>query len=324
MVFKLLSVSRGFVYAEFVRIIGKNFTEKLRYYFVAPLKVIAHKRSLKKIKEVFKFYPHSTMKGLTEYQLVNQSLFSSTLSPGKRLNILSFQYRFLYQRLTSQQRVILIDDGATCWEKTFDDCSHRIVLKISQRYEYEGCLSLVYFVGDRDIYIISFTVCAGVDFDMDDPLVILISRVQGMKGKYVDIATASKQLIDIHPASALMAALEGLGVSLGVKRIIGVGAKNQVSVKYKDLEQAKIQYDEFWNTFETCSLQKSGDYMISIPFPQKSTKLIRSKFRKRTLAKRSLKKDISKEVQTSCDEMFSFRNSKFSTVNSVPALAIAG
>jgi uncharacterized protein VirK/YbjX len=311
------------MYAEFVKIIGKDFTERLRHYFVAPFKVIANRRALKNIKEVLTFYNHSTMMGLTEYQLVNQSLFSFTFSPRKRLNILAFQYKFLYQQLTAYQRVNLIENGITCWKKDFEDCTHSIVLKISQRYEYEGSLSLIYYVDDKDIYIISFTICAGMDFGVDDQTVILISRLQGMKGKYADIAKASKQLIDIHPASALMAALEGLGASIGVKKIIGIGAKNQVSVKPHDLEQAKLQYDEFWNTFETCSLQKSGDYMISIPFSLKSPKFIRSKFRKRTLAKRALRKDISQAMQTKCDETFTFYKSKVTAPDVAPAVVVA-
>ena len=297
------------MYAEIVKIVGKDFTDRIRLYFIAPFKALTNLQALRNLKEVFTYYRHSTMGGLTEHELVNQSLFSSQFSVKKRLNILSFHYKFLHQRLSSRQRDAMIEVGVTCWQKNFENGSHRIVLKISQKYEYEGCLSMLYSIDDRDIYIMSFTICDGVDFDIDDQFVILISRLQGARGKHEDIAKATKQMIDIYPASTLMSALEGFGLSIGVNKIIAVAAKNQVSIKEGDFEHAKSQYDEFWKTFEPNALLKSGDYLISIPFALKPLKLIRSKFRKRTLAKRSLKKDVSNTMQANCTQIFSFHNS---------------
>lgn len=303
---KALSLeSRISWYDKFVNVAGKDLTDRLRHSILAPLNVFYNRKWIMKMREVFTYYHHSTMKNLTDYELVNQSLFSSSFSHQKRLSILSFQYKFLYQSLTIQQRNTLIGDGITCWTEKFEEAEHRIVLKISQQFEYEGCMSLVYAIDKTEVFILSFTICSGADLGFEDRRVVLISRIQGSKGKHEDIAKAAKQMIAVFPASALMSALEGLCLRLGITKIVCISARHQVSINSKDLQMAEHQYDEFWKTFEGQFLKASEDYLISVPFTSKSEKLIRSKFRKRTMAKRALRKNISQMVQTNSMEIFS-------------------
>ena len=297
--------SKTLVYNELVRIIGRNLTDRIRGLFVTPFKVFMNREALNDLREVLTYYEHSSIKDYTAKQLINEYLFSLVFPPKKRLETLSFQYKFLHKRLTSQQRSMMIERGALCWRKDFEDCSHSIVMKIPQKYECEGCLSLSYAVDDKEIYLIAFTICPGSDFGFNDQFVILVSRIQGTKGRHEDISKAAKQLIDIFPSSALMSALEGLCLTLDINKVIGISAKNQVSFIDKDHRPAISQYDDFWKTFEADTLNVSGDYLITVPFGFKSLEHIRSKFRKRTLAKRSEKSSISKITQTNCTILFS-------------------
>ena len=291
-------------YYELVRIFGKDFTDRIRYWFVTPFKIAANQKSLKALRDVLDHYPHSSFKNLPPHELINQYLFSLAFSPEQRLETLTFQYKFLHHRLAFLQREIMIERGILCWEKNFENCCHSIALKISQKYESEGCLSLQYSVDDKDIYLIAFTICPGTHFGFDNRSVALVSRLQGTKGRHDEIANASKQLLDIFPASALMSALEGFCQSIGIDKIIGIAAKNQVSFIQKDYEQAKAQYDGFWKTFEAGIVEETGDYLIPVPFVFKPSSLIRSKFRKRTLAKRTMRRNISEIAQTNFNLVF--------------------
>jgi uncharacterized protein VirK/YbjX len=285
--------------------IGRSLTDGIRNWVVTPLKIFANQKPLNDLTIVLNYYPHSSMKGFTQRELINEYLFSLLFHPKKKIGILIFQYKFLWERLTPQKRDAMSEGGIICWERTFTKYTDRIVLKITQKYECEGCLSLIYSFESQDIYIISFTICSGLVFGFDDKNIILVSRIQGVQGKHGEIVKASKQLADIFPASALMSALEGLCLSLGVNKIVCISAKNQVSFVNRDLGRPAIQYDRFWETFEEYMIVRSGDYLIRIPFAVKSTRLIRSKFRKRTLSKRAIKGDISKMTNSKCDALFS-------------------
>src|SRR6188508_2631227 len=111
--------SKTLLYNESVRIIGRDFTDRIRGLFITPIKVFMNRKSLKDLQEVLSYYKHSSMKDLIPDQLINEYLFSLLLPPKKRLDILSFQYKFLHERLTSQQRDMLIADGAPCWRTDF-------------------------------------------------------------------------------------------------------------------------------------------------------------------------------------------------------------
>ena len=273
--------------------VGKSAANILRYLTMTQFKMLANKPLLKQLNE------YGAYSGLcrTRYSdLENQQLFSHALTSEQQIKSLVYHYDIVTRYFTAEFLETIRDREFICWSTNADQIAHTISLSISSELEYEGCLTLSYEVDNLKIYYISFTICPGSFFGQSGNT-ILVSRNQGVRGQHVEIARASKDLNDVFPAHALMSALEGLSLTLGINQIIGIASHNQITIVQSEaIENSILHYNDFWNTFET-KRTDSLDYLISIPYALKNLKSIKSKHRKRTMHKRSIRRNISFNAQ---------------------------
>jgi uncharacterized protein VirK/YbjX len=141
------------------------------------------------------------------------------------------------------------------------------------------------------LYVVSFTIVPGYVVGVEDRHAILISRMQGAKGRAPEIYQATKQINDISPQAVLLAVLQGIATALELRSIAGVSAECQSSFTELNATRFAQTYDQFFSSLGALAL-KDGFYHLSLPLTEKPLNLIKPGHRKRTRIKRQVKAEL--------------------------------
>jgi uncharacterized protein VirK/YbjX len=209
------------------------------------------------------------------------------------LHILINHYGHLKSRVRRDFLRRLHNEGHRLWQERLDDRLFGIHLDFPKEYDYEGDLRLAFKCECITIYTITFTIVPGCLVDLDGEQVLLISNVQGIAGGIDLIRQATKICYDTAPVHLLLSAAQAIALLLDVRKIAGVGHREQISVAFckpKD-NDVFFNYDQFWKNYAaeaTCR----GCYVVSVPFPEKPISAMKSRHRSRGLRRRELRKRI--------------------------------
>jgi uncharacterized protein VirK/YbjX len=200
----------------------------------------------------------------------------------------------------------ILRGNATIHEIERDDHRFSISIGLSRDFDKEGELSLNLHLDGEIAFLIAFTIVPGSTVDAQDPEILLISRVQGMKGSYPGIQLATKTLYDVAPAATLLAALQGIAIAFGIASIAAVTASRQTSFNAETSAELTQGYDEF---FLAAGLSRTpqGFFLSPVPIPQKPMSQIKKGHKIRTKEKRAFKET----VQTACADFFITAASRF-------------
>ena len=136
----------------------------------------------------------------------------------------------------------------------------------------------------------------GHSFELPDDNVIFISGVQGIHD-FDGVKQATKVCHDIQPAQLLMAAINGIGMTLNFHTIVGIGNKNQISPD----EKFYFSNDKFFENYGDLVPGKNF-YRIQLPFKEKPLDSIHNRHRKRTQNKRVFKTEIRDQVALAIEQ----------------------
>lgn len=218
------------------------------------------------------------------------------LTVSQRKTCFLHHYDRLKQALPDAMLRGILHDRISIFETTEDGCRYRITVHLSRPWDKEGELSLTFDADGTDLYVISFSIVPGQILKFAVPSVLLVTRVQGMRGEFRGIQQATKSLHDVAPAAVLMAALQGFGEAIGVDEIAGISAFRQSAYNelYKDIFLRS--YDEF---FLEMGLVKADEdlYRSAIPLPEKPMQEVKRGHKLRTKDKRTFKREIGDAVR---------------------------
>jgi uncharacterized protein VirK/YbjX len=155
----------------------------------------------------------------------------------------------------------------------------------------EGELSLHLRVDGVIVYVLSFTIVPGWVVKSQADEILLITRLQGVKGAYPPISYATKTLHDVAPGALLLAALLGIAQAFGIVEIAAVSGVLQSYYSEGDAAAFKEAYEDF---FTELGIPKSasGFFHIPLPFQEKPLTFIKHGHKIRTREKRAFKKQI--------------------------------
>ncbi|WP_184549001.1 DUF535 family protein [Mucilaginibacter sp. FT3.2] len=223
------------------------------------------------------------------------SYLSGAFRQHQKLRILAHHYTFLSATFSQNQLRNLFFTGIDCYIDFDAENKYSVVLSFSSMLEFEGSLSLIYKVNNAEIAHLSFSIAPGDLFDIDDDNVLFIACLQKNGALQSSINMATKHFKDIDPARILMKVLESLADTLSISTCIGVSAANQLTaIKHSTVEKFSSIYDELW--IENGGILKNGDYIISLPLPQKSLLAIKQTHRNRAIKKRGRLLEIYNSV----------------------------
>ena len=177
-----------------------------------------------------------------------------------------------------------------------DDC-FAVKMGLSRPWDYEGEMSLNFEVNGKLVFLLSFTIVPGSIVQSEAPEVILISRVQGIRGCFDEIQVATKALFDVAPPALLIAALCGLAEVYGINAMAAINATMKPEFHLCEGEAANIQdaYDGFFTELGATK-GPAGFYLSPLPPVEKPMIFIKRGHKTRTRKKRIFKRQIARNV----------------------------
>lgn len=208
-------------------------------------------------------------------------------------------YTRLQELLSAEMLRPLLEDEIPL--HVIPDGSNRfaLTLGLSRPYDNEGELTLRLRVDGEIVSVLSFTIVPGTIVECDAPEVMLITRLQGIKGCFEQITQATRALNDVAPSALLIAALQGVAQGLGIHALAAVPAERQTSYKAEVAEAFKHAYD---NLFTELGLLENptGFFHSPVPIQPRPISVVQRSHRARTRKKRAFKL----EIQQACAEFF--------------------
>jgi uncharacterized protein VirK/YbjX len=193
-------------------------------------------------------------------------------------------------------RGVLFDDVIVD-EIHADEHCFTVKLGLSRPWDNEGELSLNFEVDGQLVFILSFTIVPGWVVQSEFDEVVLISRLQGVKGRFAEIQLATRSLHDVAPPAVLVAALCGFADVYGIRGMAGVNAhmKPEFHLCEGEAEHIHQAYDKFLTELGGIRAP-SGFYLAPIPLPEKPLSLIKKGHKTRTRVKRAFKHEVAARI----------------------------
>ena len=165
--------------------------------------------------------------------------------------------------------------------------------------DIEGELILDLQVNGEKVSNLSFTIIPGWVVKLEVEEVLLITRVQGLKGCFSQIRLATKALHDVAPSALLLAALQGIGDAFGIQELVAVSCTNQSCYLKEYAAFFRQAYDDF---FVEVGMAKTsaGLFRSPIPIEDKPIGSVKQGHKLRTKEKRAFKQ----EIKSACTGFF--------------------
>jgi uncharacterized protein VirK/YbjX len=234
----------------------------------------------------------------TLHKILHGEHIARTLTRRNKADSFRNHYVFLYETVSPETFDAMLFREVTLYECCYGDTLYSITIQASRERLNEGEMSLYFHANGASLYILSFTIVPGQVLGLVDRQAFLISRVQGTPGRFQDIYQATKDIHEVAPQAVLMAALQGIAETIGVRNMAGISGTNQACYEARIGAVFEQAYDQFFTSLGAVP-HSTGLYLLSVPFPQKPLNLIKPGHRPRTKLRRKLKSEIAHAVALS-------------------------
>ncbi|SDY44143.1 hypothetical protein SAMN04515617_114114 [Collimonas sp. OK242] len=231
---------------------------------------------------------------LTYKYLRNYISFSIPARTGLLILISHYSYLQNHFKIDFLERIS--HSPVLLWGQYIDGVLFEIVMAFPHTVDHEGDLCLIFKSDMVSIYRVIFVIADGSLFELPDDHVMCVSSVQGING-FQGIQQATKICHEIQPAQLLMAAMNGVGLALGFKTMVGIASKSQISQN----EKFYFSYDEFFGKYGD-PVPRKNFYKIQLPYIESPLDSIKTRHRKRTQKKRAFKNEIRDKVACSVEQ----------------------
>ena len=220
-----------------------------------------------------------------------------------RLTALLHHHAFLLARTRPGFFNDLVHRPPVLWQRACGDKMLAITLAFPTPNDQEGDLGLVAWLGAQRIFIVSFSIVPSACLGQPDGPALFIGRVQGLADTE-RMRETTRLCGDVAPGSLLMAAVTGFASALGINRMYGVSALDQLSRDDGRAERGiGFDYDGFWGVQKGEPISPHFFY-LETPLRHRPLETVAANHRKRTLLKRNFKDGVAAGVaQTVRDEL---------------------
>jgi len=206
-------------------------------------------------------------------------------------------YRRLADLLPDNVLTRILLEGVLMDEFRAGDDRFSVRMELSRPWDDEGELSLNFEVNGALVFLLSFTIIPGWVVQSEAEEVVLVSRLQGVKGSFDQIQRATKAMNEVAPPALLFAALCGVAEAFGIHAMAGITAAMKPEFHFYEGEATHIQqaYDEFFT--ELGAVRGPADfYLASMPPHEKPMTSIKQGHKIRTRKKRAFKREITLRI----------------------------
>jgi uncharacterized protein VirK/YbjX len=267
-------IARGMIYLPSMLATIPALYKLLKVLTVPSMMGLLHEHPMLPFKYLSKFY------------------ISRGLSKRSRAAAITHHYGFIRNNFCETLLADTLHRRALILESQTDTAAVRIYMALSSQIFKEGELSLYLQVDGVDIYVLSFSFISGKIVESPEETVILIGRIQGIRGCFPQIRAATKALHDISPPALLVSALQGIAQALDITCMAGISAADHVARSSDKCPELIDNYDAFFAALGANKNDSNffvGDFMA----PEKPITLVKRSHRSRALKKRAFKRQIS-------------------------------
>jgi hypothetical protein len=229
------------------------------------------------------------------FRYLGEDYLARGLSYFRRASCFVHHYKRLNELLPDRFLRRILDSDVTLSELSEGNNSFRIAMSMTKVLYQEGEMSINFEVDGAVGFVLSFTIVPGWVVEVDAPDVVLITRLQGMKGSRRQIFDATRTLHEIAPAALLVAALQGIASALNIQSMAGVCAVRQQSYNEIYSTAFKEAYDDFFTGLGATRTTESF-FHSPIPLPEKPITSIKKGHKTRTRKKREFKQQLADNV----------------------------
>ena len=252
------------------------------------------------------------------FKYLTRGYLSRNLTVAERAACFERHYRRLYEMLPSSFLLKILKRDETLLQMENCGSCYAVTLGLPRDHDKEGELSLNLVVDGQTIYVLSFTIVPGTVLRSSADDAFLISRMQGVKGLYKQIQSATKALHDVAPGAVLVAALQGLGEALDIEAMACIRAQDQNSYCADYDRSFRANYDDFF--IELGAEKNEAEvYLAPIPLKEKSMLQIKPGHKLRTREKREFKREIARQIEERMRERCRGRGRTASQILLAPA-----
>jgi hypothetical protein len=232
------------------------------------------------------------------FKYVTLEYLAHGMSTSERAASFLWHYNRLHAALPSPLlRQIMAGTVSIC-EISEDNHCFTISMGMSRPIHNEGEMSLNLLVNGEIVFILAFTIVPGWAVKSKAREVLLISRIQGARGRYDEISLATKSLWDVAPSPLLLAAMQGFGRALGIEEFASVSStthRYSLEIDEEFASHVDSNYDGF---FEALGVPRTpyGYFSSPIPMEDKPLALIKRGHKIRTKQKRAFKEEVQNAV----------------------------
>lgn len=239
------------------------------------------------------------------FKFLTRGFLARELTVAQRASGFAHHYRQLDARFPPDKLRQIFDAGLPLHEMHDGANEFAIVLGLPTDVDREGELALKLTLNGELIYVLQFTIVPGPVAGSDAAETVLISRIQGVKGRYLQIRSATKTFNEVAPAALLVTALAGMAQAWKIGEMAGVSATGQFCYDPAYGAVFEDAYDTFFQALGATRAE-SGFYRSPLPLREKPLDLVKNGHKARTREKRAFRRKIAREVcqmiQRSCLE----------------------
>jgi len=217
------------------------------------------------------------------------------MSTAERAASLAYHYRCLARTFPNHILRTILDSRMTVLEKKADGHCIAVRFSVARTQVREGELALALEVDGTTIYVLQFTIVPGWVVRSDAAEVLLVSRLQGIKGHYREVQLSTKAFSEVAPPALLLAVLHGIAQVCSINEMTGISAESQFSYIHSAAESFHAAYDNYWIELGASRINASF-YACPIPPEEKPLTEIKNGHRSRTRKKREFKRRIAEDV----------------------------
>jgi uncharacterized protein VirK/YbjX len=232
------------------------------------------------------------------FKYVTLEYLAHGMSTSERAAAFLWHYNRLHAALPNPLLRQIMTSTIPIFEVSEDRHCFTITMGMSKPVHNEGEMSLNLLADGEIVFILAFTIVPGWVLKSKAGEVLLISRIQGVRGRYDEVSLATKSLGNVAPSHLLLAAMQGFGKALGIEEFASVSStthRYSLSIDEEFASHVDSAYDGF---FADLGVPKtpSGYYSSPIPMEEKPLAAIKRGHKIRTKQKRAFKEEVQRAV----------------------------
>lgn len=238
----------------------------------------------RRMRYLVRRHPKIIYKYLVKYAALN-------LGTRCRLALLMSHYSLVQKLFNEAFATVVYRDCLVLWKDDSVERPLELVLEFPETFHTEGDLCITMRMSGQPAYRIVFILSSGQALGLGQQNIIFITCVQGLTNQ-AGVRGITEKCVDVHPADALMAAVQGMATALNITTLVGIRTNQQLC----DSGKTFFSYDGFFEEYG--ELDKNLDaYLIGVPIQRKDLTQIPSKHRARTRRKRIFRDAVGDAVQ---------------------------